>query len=61
MVECERTVTVARGDWRATIRTSSSMSATSAAFLVTNVLDAYEGDRRVFTKTGHADVPREDV
>jgi uncharacterized protein len=61
MVECERTVTVARGDWRATIRTSSSMSATSAAFLVTNVLDAWEGDRRVFTKTGHADVPRADV
>ena len=29
------------------------------AFQVTNVLDAYEGDRRVFTKTWHTDVPRD--
>jgi hypothetical protein len=37
------------------------MSATAGAFLVTNVLDAYEGDRRVFSKTWHVDVPRDCV
>jgi hypothetical protein len=61
MVRCDRTLTVGRGPWRTAVRTTSTMSATAAAFLVTNVLDAYEGDRRVFTKTWHAEVPRDHV
>ena len=59
MVECGRAFSVGRGDWRATIRTASTMSATARVFQVTNVLDAYEGDRRVFTRTWHADLPRD--
>jgi hypothetical protein len=37
------------------------MSATATAFQVTNVLDAYEGDRRVVAKTWHREVPRDCV
>jgi putative CocE/NonD family hydrolase len=61
MVRCDRALTVGRGPWRTEVRTTSTMSATATTFLVTNVLDAYEGDRRVFTKTWHAELPRDHV
>ncbi len=60
-VRCEREMSVARGQWRTTVRTESSMSATAQAFLVTNVVDAYEGDVRVFSKSWHATIPRNGV
>jgi hypothetical protein len=60
-VRCERETSVARGQWRTTVRTESSMSATAQAFLVTNVVDAYEGDTRVFSKSWHATIPRNGV
>jgi uncharacterized protein len=61
MMRCLRSFSVGRGEWQTTIRTDSTMSATASTFQVTNVLDAYEGDRRVFTKTWHAQVPRDCV
>ncbi len=61
IVLCDRTFGVGRGDWQATVRTASTMSATAGVFQVTNVLDAYEGARRVFTRTWHAEVPRDGV
>jgi putative CocE/NonD family hydrolase len=61
IVQCDREFAVSRGDWQVTVKTTSTMSATAAAFAVTNVLDAYEGDRRVFTRTWHAELPRECV
>jgi uncharacterized protein len=61
MVQCERAFTVGRGEWRATVRTASTLSATASTFQVTNMLDAYEGDDRVFAKTWHTEVPRECV
>jgi uncharacterized protein len=61
MVECEREFAVGRGEWQVTVRTTSSMSATAASFGVRNTLDGYEGGLRVFTKTWHADVPRDGV
>jgi len=60
-VECERAFSVGRDQWRVTVRTSSTMSATPSSFQVTNVLDAYEGDARVFTRTWNAEVPRDCV
>jgi uncharacterized protein len=60
-VECERAFSVGRGEWQVTVRTSSTMSATAAAFQVTNVVDAYEGDQRVFAKTWHCEVTRDCV
>jgi putative CocE/NonD family hydrolase len=61
MVTCERDFAVGRDDWRVTVRTTSTMSGTATAFGVTNVVDAYEGERRVFTKTWHAKLPRDNV
>jgi uncharacterized protein len=61
MVRCERTYQVGRGAWQVTVRTASTMSATETAFQVTNALDAYEGERRVFAKTWHTEVPRDCV
>jgi uncharacterized protein len=60
-VECERAFSVERGEWRVTVRTASTMSATASTFQVTNVLDAYEGDQRVFARTWHSEVPRDCV
>jgi uncharacterized protein len=60
-VECQRAFSVGRDRWRVTVRTSSTMSATPGSFQVTNVLDAYEGDARVFTRTWNAEVPRDCV
>jgi uncharacterized protein len=61
LVQCHRVFSVGRGEWQATIRTESMLSATAISFQVTNVIDAYEGLRRVFTKTWHAEVPRDCV
>jgi uncharacterized protein len=60
-VRSDRTFSVGRGEWQTTVAVTSTMSATAAAFLVTNVLDAYEGDWRVFAKTWHIEVPRDFV
>jgi uncharacterized protein len=61
IVECNREFSVERGEWRVTVRTASTMSATATTFQVTNVLDAYEGDERVFARTWHSEVPRDCV
>ncbi|HEX4062283.1 MAG TPA: CocE/NonD family hydrolase [Streptosporangiaceae bacterium] len=61
MVECERTFSVGRGDWQTKVVTMSTMSGDAGVFHVTNTLDAYEGDRRVFTKTWDIEVPRDYV
>jgi putative CocE/NonD family hydrolase len=60
-VQCERTFSVGRGEWQVTVRTASTMSATESSFQVTNALDAYEGDERVFATTWHTAVPRDCV
>jgi uncharacterized protein len=60
-VECVRAFSVRRAQWRITVRTVSTMSATADSFQVTNALDAYEGDDRVFTRTWNAEVPRDCV
>ena len=61
MVQCERAFGVGRGEWQATVRTASTMSATAHTFQVTNMVSAYEGDRRVFAKTWHTEHPRDGV
>lgn len=61
MVRCDRAFTVGREHWQVTVKTTSTMSATASTFQVTNVLDAYEAGQRVFTKTWHAELPRDCV
>lgn len=58
-VRCERVIKVGRGDWQTRVETSSEMSATAEDFLVTNLLNAYEGNTRVFTKSWTATIPRD--
>lgn len=58
-VRCERVIKIGRGDWRTRVETSSVMSAGAETFYVTNLLDAYEGNTRVFTKTWTFRVPRD--
>ncbi len=58
-VRCERTIGIGRGEWQTRVETSSVMTADAQAFHVTNLLDAYERNTRVFTKTWTFKVARE--
>jgi hypothetical protein len=44
-VRCERTLRMRQGDWSVRVEAWGSMSSTADAFLVTNGIDAYEGER----------------
>jgi hypothetical protein len=50
---------LSRGDWSIRIETESTVSADADSFHVTNVLDAYEGGVRVFTRAQAAHIPRD--
>ena len=52
-------ISIGRGDWRTRVETTSRMTADAQAFRVTNALDAYEGEARIFAKTWHFSVPRD--
>ncbi len=58
-VECRRQIEVGRDDWQTRVETSSVMSADREYFHLTNVLDAYEGTARVFTKSWTKKIRRE--
>jgi uncharacterized protein len=48
-----------RGDWQVRIETRTRMRATRDDFLIDAELDAYEGDRRVFSRDWRATIPRD--
>ena len=50
-----------RGDWRTRVETYSSMTSTATEFLVSQRLDAYEGDQRVRSRAWELRLPREGV
>lgn len=50
-VECERQIEISRGDWNTRVETTSVMTSDKEFFHLTTVLNAYEGDVRVFTKS----------
>jgi putative CocE/NonD family hydrolase len=50
-----------RGDWRVRVETNSLMTADASHFHLSNQMDAYEGDGRVFTKSWTKTVPRDHV
>jgi putative CocE/NonD family hydrolase len=58
-VRCERRHEYLRGDWHTCVETVSVMTADLTHFHITNQLDAYEGQTRVFTKNWHLAVPRD--
>jgi uncharacterized protein len=49
----------ARGDWQVRVETRTRMRATRANFLIDAELDAYEAERRVFSRNWHAKIPRD--
>jgi len=55
----ERSIAISRGQWQTRVETSSTLSATIESFHVTNLLEAFEGSRRVFARTWHSTVPRD--
>ncbi len=59
--ECRREIEIGRGDWNTRIETYSLMSSDKQFFHLTNVLNAYEGTERVFTKTWTKKIPRDMV
>jgi hypothetical protein len=62
-IRCEKTIKMERGreGWRVRLETSSRLTSDAATFWVTNTLDAYEGNARVFSKTWTLTVPRDQV
>lgn len=60
-VQCERKIEISRGDWQTRIETLSVMTSDKDYFYLTNVLDAYEGQVRVFTKSWTKKIRREMV
>jgi putative CocE/NonD family hydrolase len=53
------TISISRGDWRTRVETRSVFTSDPGTFHVTNSLDAYEGNARVFAKTWHKTIPRD--
>lgn len=50
-VDSEYSATWQRGDLRLCVQTHSRMSSTKTHFLVTNLVEAFEGDTRIFIKS----------
>lgn len=57
-VHIERTLELQRDEWRIRVETLSTMTADATHFHVSNHLDAYEGDVRVFTRSRDIAIPR---
>ena len=60
-VRCERSITLARGDWQVRIEAVATMTSTHEDFLLTNAVDAYEGGRRVASRRSSKRIPRDGV
>ena len=58
-IRCEWKIGVSRGAWRTRIETTSVMTADARDFRITNVLDAYEGETRIFSRANLDVVPRD--
>ena len=58
VIRCEQTMGMQRGEWWIRIETVSTMSADAGAFYVTNLIEAYEGNSRLFTRASDFKVPR---
>lgn len=57
-IRCEHTMGMQRGEWRIRIETVSTMSADAEAFYITNLIEAYEGNTRIFTRASDFKAPR---
>jgi hypothetical protein len=57
-VECNRRIEISREDWQTRVETQSILTSDAGHFYLTNVLDAYEGQARIFTKSCTKMIPR---
>ena len=60
-VECEGRAIIGRGDWNTRVEVTGLMTSTAREFLVTQTLDAYEGETRVFARTWSFTFERDNV
>jgi hypothetical protein len=58
---CERSAVVGQGNWRTRVETRSQMTADATHFWVTDLLEAYEGETRVFARSWSRPIPRDHV
>ena len=58
-VRVQRRIEQRRGDWRTRIELRSEMIANATDYLLSTVIEAYEGDARVHSRTFAARVPRD--
>jgi hypothetical protein len=58
-VECRRVTSIGRGAWQVRVETVSTMTADADSFYVTNILEAFEGNGRVFAKTWDMKIARD--
>jgi putative CocE/NonD family hydrolase len=58
-ITCRSSIQMGRDGWRTRIETESTMTATRDAFLVTNSVEAFEGDTRVFARSTERAIPRD--
>ena len=54
-------ISIGRGDWQTRVETQSTLTGDAESFRVTNRLDGYEGNVRVFGKTWTKVIPRDNV
>jgi len=58
---CEHDIAISRDSWRTRVHTLSTMTSTAEEFQLTNLVEGYEGDCRIFAKTWRRAVPRDHV
>ena len=58
-VRCDWSIALGRDDWRTRIETSSALTADATSFLLTDTVEAYEGEKRVFAKSWSVAIPRD--
>jgi hypothetical protein len=57
-VVCERRIRMRRGEWSTRIELKSTMTCSLHGYLLNTVIDAYEGDTRIHTRTFVRTIPR---
>jgi hypothetical protein len=55
------TIGLSRGDWRTTLKTASVMTSDRDSFLLTDSVEAYEGDHRIFSRSWTKRIPRDHI
>jgi hypothetical protein len=55
----ESTRSLARGDWKIETLTRTVLTSTPTHFQIRAILDAYEGDTRIFSKSWDDLIPRD--